>query len=190
MDHLLSTLGATATSSVIRDLLRLVDRPGIISLAGGLPAAESFPVERIREATAKALDALGTYGHTALQYGPTEGDTGLRHLLAARCAVAVEEVLVTSGSQQALDLVARALVDAGDAVVVESPAYIGTLQAVRTRSPWLIPIASDRHGIDVDALADRLASGLRPKLVSVVPTNAPFRYSFTVLLGWSYVAAR
>lgn len=169
MEQLLSTLGATATSSVIRDLLRLVDRPGIISLAGGLPAAESFPVERIREATRRALDTVATYGHAALQYGPTEGDTALRGVLAARQAAAVDEVIVTSGSQQALDLVARALVDPGDVVVVESPAYLGTLQALRTRSPQFEPVVCDRNGLDVEVLAQRLSDGLRPKLVSVVP---------------------
>ena len=108
MEHLLSRRAAGATSSVIRDLLRLVDRPGVLSLAGGLPAPEGFPVERIRLAAERALAGGGRYGVTALQYGPTEGDDELRGLAAARLGAPADEVLITTGSQQGLDLVARA----------------------------------------------------------------------------------
>ena len=158
MEHLLSRRAAGATSSVIRDLLRLVDRPGVLSLAGGLPAPEGFPVERLRVASERALAGTGRYGVAALQYGPTEGDDELRVLAAARLgAAAAEEVLITTGSQQGLDLVARALVDPGDVVVVEAPSYLGALQALRTCEPAFVAdtaaFLSDLRDEPLDELA-------------------------------------
>ena len=170
MEHQLSRRAAGATSSVIRDLLRLVERPGVLSLAGGLPAPEGFPVERLRLAAERALAGGGRYGVAALQYGPTEGDDELRALAAARLGSArQEDVLVTTGSQQGLDLVARALVDPGDVVVVEAPSYLGALQAFRTCEPVFVDIPIDGDGLRTDELEQRLAAGLRPKLLYTVP---------------------
>ncbi len=163
-----------ARRSEIRDLLRIVDRPDILSLAGGLPAPSALPVDRIRDAADRALSITGANGAAALQYGPTEGLDELRALAAAGTAGSprlrdADTTLVTTGSQQALDLVARALVDAGDAVGVEDPLYLGTRQVLEEHGARLVPIATDANGLDVDALADRLARGLRPKLVACVP---------------------
>ncbi len=170
MEALLSLRATEARSSVIRDLLRLVDRPGVLSLAGGLPAGDCFPVERIRAAADRALsEASGPLGLRALQYGTTEGDRELRELIAGRAGVAVERVLITAGSQQGLDLVGRALLDPGDPVVVEQPGYVGAIQALRTCGPQLVGVEIDRDGLRIERLAELLAGGLRPKLVYCVP---------------------
>jgi 2-aminoadipate transaminase len=169
MEHLLSRRAAGASSSVIRDLLRLVDRPGVLSLAGGLPAPEGFPVDRIRLAAERALAGGGRYGVTALQYGPTEGDDELRDLAAARLGAPAHDVLITTGSQQGLDLVARALVDPGDVVVVEAPSYLGALQALRACEPVFAEVGTDECGLRTDVLEDLLVAGLRPKLLYTVP---------------------
>lgn len=165
----LSALATTSTSSVLRDLLHLVDRPGVMSLAGGLPAAESFPIERLSVAAERAFAVGGTYGATALQYGPTEGDAELRAVLAETYACEADDLLVTTGSQQGLDLIARAVIDPGDTVVVEAPSYVGALQALRTCRPSLHAVPLDHDGLVTDDLARALRTGLRPKLVYVIP---------------------
>jgi 2-aminoadipate transaminase len=165
---LLSGRASASRSSVIRELLKLVERPGILSLAGGLPAPDGFPVEQLRAAANDVLDSAGVYGPAALQYGPTEGVQALRELLAARNGVDAEQVVVTTGSQQALDLIGRVLLDPGDAVVVEAPSYLGALQAFATWEPRFVALPSDADGLRVDVLAERLAGGLRPKLCYVV----------------------
>ncbi len=131
MEHLLSRRARSARSSVIRDLLKLIDQPGMLSLAGGLPAAECLAAGRIRQAAAATLDVAGPLGVRALQYGPTEGDASLRATVGERVGAPADRVLVTAGSQQALDLVARAVLDPGDVVVVEQPGYLGAIQALR-----------------------------------------------------------
>jgi 2-aminoadipate transaminase len=155
--------------SAIRDLLTLTARPEVISLAGGLPAADLLPRERIAAAAATALTDTA-----AVQYSETAGIARLREAVAAhesdRCgrAFGAADVVVTSGSQQALDLVARALLDPGDAVVVEDPAYVGALQVFQAAGAELHGIALDEGGMRVDLLADRLAAGLRPRIVHTV----------------------
>jgi 2-aminoadipate transaminase len=162
-------------SSVIRDLLNLVDRPEVISLAGGLPAPEAFPVAAIAEAAAEVL--AGDDAPSALQYSPTEGLAGLRTWVADRAGGEASGVLITSGSQQAFDLVVRALVEPGDPVALAEPAYVGAVQVLRLADAALVALPSDDDGLCVDALADRLHAGLRPRLVHVVsnfhnPTGA------------------
>lgn len=157
-----------AGSSAIRDLLEITERPGIVSLAGGLPNPATFPTEAIAAATAAALaeDPVA-----ALQYGPTEGYRPLRRWIAERNGLAPageDQVLVTSGSQQALELATRALVDPGGMVALADPAYVGALQAFRAAGVELAAIPSDADGLRVDVLADRLALGERPTLVYVV----------------------
>ena len=124
----LSTAARAVRGSAIRDLLALTARPEVISLAGGLPAPDLMPRARIAAVTAEVLDDTGP-----LQYGETAGLAALRAVLAgqetARCGRPVDGVLVTSGSQQGLDLVARAVLDPGDPVVVESPAAWNTCSA-------------------------------------------------------------
>lgn len=163
---LLSARARTATSSVIRDLLRLVDRPDMLSLAGGLPAPEHLPVARVVEAVGRVASPR------SLQYGPTEGMVELRTVVAAELGCDPSDVVVCTGSQQGLDLVARAVLDAGDTVVVEAPSYLGSLQSFRANGADLVAVPGDEHGMRVDLLADRLAGGLRPKLVSVVTNFA------------------
>ena len=171
--HLLSRRGRGATSSVIRDLLHLTNRSDVLSLAGGLPSPDSFPVGRLRESADAVLAGAGRYGPEAIQYGPTEGIPALRQWVAETYAARggecdAEDVLITTGSQQALDLLARALVDAGDDVVVEAPSYVGALQALAGTDPNLVPIEADRDGLRTDLLEARLAAGLRPRLCYVV----------------------
>src|SRR5437870_12257614 len=118
-------------SSAIRELLKITQRPEVISFAGGLPAPEVFPTERFREACTKVLN---TQGRQALQYGATEGYEPLREMIASHTArygvkAKPENVLITSGSQQALDLIAKLLINPGDRILVEALTYLGALQA-------------------------------------------------------------
>lgn len=162
-------------SSAVRDLLRLAERPDVLSLAGGFPAPEAIPTGRLRAGLERALGADGPYGPPALQYGATEGSAGLRGLLARRLAeaggapVAPDGVVVTSGAQQALDLLARVLVTPGDPVVVEAPGYVGTLQAFAAAGADLVAVPVDDDGLDTGDLEARLRRGLRPRAVVAVP---------------------
>lgn len=145
-------------SSVIRDILRLTRGGDVLSLAGGLPAPESFPVADVALAVAD-LDPA------ALQYAPTEGLDEVRAFVAQRLRAAgrdvtIDDVLVTSGSQQALSLIATALVDPGDLVAIEEPGYLGAIQALTPAEPTWLPVPVDAHGIDVDRLRDGPEPGL------------------------------
>lgn len=137
--------------SAIRDLLAITERPGVISLAGGLPAPELLPSERIARAAERALAAP-----SALQYGVTVGSPALRDVVHARESAKLGRdagaVLVTHGSQQALSLLAQALLDPGDAVIVEDPAYIGALQVFDTTRARVIGVPMDSGGMRVDEL--------------------------------------
>ena len=156
-------------SSAIRDLLTLTARPDVISLAGGLPDPDFIPRERISKA---AHDALGD--PSSVQYGETSGLRRLREVIAERESskigrtLDVSEVVITHGSQQGLSLLAQVLLDAGDVVVVEEPAYTGALQVFRTAQARLVPVQLDEDGMDTDALETKLAAGLRPKVVHTV----------------------
>ncbi len=160
---------ADVRGSAIRDLLTLTARPDVLSLAGGLPAADLLPRERIAEACAAALT-----DPASVQYGETAGLAQLREVVAAhesgRCGRAVEpgRVVVTTGSQQALDLLARVLLDPGDPVVVEDPVYVGALQVFQAAGAALHTVPVDADGLRVDVLEQLLATGLRPRLVHTV----------------------
>jgi 2-aminoadipate transaminase len=176
-DHaaLLSTSARQLGSSMIRDLLHLLEQPGVLSLAGGLPAADALPVERVRVAMLRALERPGRYGPAALQYGPTEGLAELRALVAAEHRTFdgrtdPDDVIVTTGSQQALDLISRVLLDRGDTVIVEVPSYLGALQAMSAWGPRFVGIRTDEHGMRTDELESQLGHGVRPKLCYLVPT--------------------
>lgn len=144
-------------------MLHLTEQPGMLSLAGGLPATEALPTLRIRQALAQVA------GPRSLQYGPTEGVRELRELLAHRFGASIDHVLVTSGAQQALDLIARAVIDEGDSAVVESPAYLGATQVLRGAGASITAVSSDDDGLDTGALGARVTGGRAPKLVYVVP---------------------
>ena len=141
--------------SAIREILKLTERPGIISLAGGLPSADLFPVEAMREATARVLRDTP---REALQYAGSEGFAPLREWVAAELrgqgmSASADHVLITSGSQQGLDLVGKVLVDAGSRVAVESPTYLGALQAFVVYEPEFVTVENDDDGPRPDSLA-------------------------------------
>jgi 2-aminoadipate transaminase len=154
-------------SSAIRDLLELTQRPEVISLAGGLPSPEAFPVEAITRAGA---EVLADGAEAALQYSTTEGHPGLRAWVAHRCPRPTDpnQVVITHGSQQALDLLVRATVRPGDTVALADPGYVGALQVFRLGRADLAGFPADGEGLRVDVLAARLTAGLRPALVYVV----------------------
>jgi len=156
-------------SSVIRELLKLTEQPDIISFAGGLPAPEVFPVKKFQQACNKVLE---TEAAQALQYSTTEGYRPLRELIAERIAryavdVTPENILITSGSQQALDFIGRVFINQGDHVVVESPTYLGALQAWNAYGAQYVSVPSDENGMDTDELEQALRVG--PKFIYVLP---------------------
>lgn len=156
-------------SSAIRELLKLTQRPEVISFAGGLPAPEVFPVERFKQACQKVLTDTPT---AALQYGPTEGYRPLRELIVAQMArygivATVDNVLITSGSQQALDLIAKLLINRGDRILVESPTYLGALQAFDLFGAEYVTVPIDDEGLQIDKLDSALRSG--PKFMYILP---------------------
>jgi len=158
-------------SSPVRDLLALTQRPEVISFAGGLPAPELFDVDGWRDAFAKAGD-----DRRNLQYATTEGNPALRGAIAARLTArglptTEDDLLVTTGSQQALTLVTTTLVEPGDVVAVEEPTYLAALQCFQLAGARIVPVASDEHGMVPEALAEVLERD-RPVLVYVVATFA------------------
>jgi 2-aminoadipate transaminase len=135
--------------SVLRELLKVTEQPGIINLAGGLPSPQTFPIEAIAQATQKVL---ADDGQGALQYAASEGYGPLREWVAADLrqqglTVQAAQVLITTGSQQGLDLVAKVLIDAGAKVLVERPTYLGALQAFAPMEPQIASVASDDDGV-------------------------------------------
>jgi DNA-binding transcriptional MocR family regulator len=159
-------------TSDIREILRVTERPSVISFAGGLPGANTFPVEELK---AVALDVLEKEGARALQYFTSEGHPVLREQIAHRmrerqgAAVSADEILVTAGSQQGLDLVAKAFLTPGDEVLCESPTYLGFIQAVQVFEPAFVEVPTDDQGMRIEALEDALARCRRPRLIYVVP---------------------
>jgi 2-aminoadipate transaminase len=156
-------------SSAIRELLKITQRPEVISLAGGLPAPDVFPVEKFQEACASALK---NHGPMALQYGATEGYEPLRELIARNMArygiiASAENVMITAGSQQALDLIAKLLINRGDRLLVEAPTYLGALQAFNVFGADYITVPMDNDGIRTDLMEAALRSG--PKFMYLLP---------------------
>ncbi len=161
-------------SSPVRDLLALIDRPEVISFAGGLPAAELFDLDGLRTAFDRVLSTPA--GRRHLQYAPTEGNPELRARVAARMTARglpteAGDLLVTTGSQQALTLIAAALLDPGAVVAVEEPTYLAALQCFQLAGARIVTVRSDAAGIDPAALAEVLATE-RPRLLYLVPTFA------------------
>ena len=145
---------ARMEASAIREILKVAERPDILSFAGGLPAPELFPIEALADAHARVLAREGA---AALQYSATEGFAPLRDWISARLRAAgidcdVEHTLITTGSQQGIDLAARVLVNPGDRVAVENPSYIAALQVFSGYEARFAAIASDGDGLQFDAL--------------------------------------
>ncbi|MFJ4780813.1 PLP-dependent aminotransferase family protein [Streptomyces sp. NPDC088762] len=162
---------ASVGASPVREILALTERPGVISFAGGLPAPELFDSEGLRASYDAAFAASA---QRALQYSTTEGVPELRAAVAGRAtarglATGPDDVLVTSGSQQALTLIAATLVEPGDVVLVENPTYLAALQCFGLAGARVIPVPCDEQGILPDALADIVARE-RPKLLYTIPT--------------------
>ncbi len=159
-------------TSAIRELFKLLGKPGIISFAGGFPDPAMFDVEGIRAASAAALSEDPG---AALQYGATEGYQPLREQLASFMAskgnqgVVPDNLIVTTGSQQALDLLGKTMISPGDKVIVEGPTFLATIQCFRLYGAQLISAPIDAHGVQVDTL-EALIAEHRPKMVYLIPT--------------------
>lgn len=156
--------------STVREILKLTAKPEVISFAGGLPAPELFPIDRIREATDTALTERG---REMLQYSTSEGMPELRELIAHRMSkgklkIDADNVLITTGSQQAVDMVARVMLDEGDRVIVENPTYVGMMTSWRPFYPEFSAVPTDDDGMLVDELEPILAQ--KHKLMYAIPT--------------------
>ena len=144
------------TPSVIREILKVTEKPGIISFAGGLPSPKTFPVSAFSAACEKVLREDG---NAALQYAASEGYAPLREMVASMLPWEVDPalVLITTGSQQGLDLIAKVLIDEGSRVLVETPTYLGALQAFSPMEPEIVSVASDGGGVDIADLGAKAA---------------------------------
>lgn len=157
------------SGSAIRELLKFTENPNIISFAGGMPAPELFPTAEFKAATDRVLSQRG---HLALQYGATEGYRPLREWIVAYMArygieAAPENILITSGSQQALDMIGRVLINPGDLILTEAPTYLGALQAWRSYQAEFTSVPIDDDGLQVERLEEALCAG--PKFMYILP---------------------
>lgn len=159
-------------ASEIRELLKITERPEVISFAGGLPAPELFPMEALAKVASKTILEDGM---KALQYSTTEGYAPLREKIACRmnkvCGTCVskDEILITSGSQQALDFIGKVFIDKGDEVLLESPSYLGAINAFRAYEPTFLEVETDDDGMLPEALEKALQQAKRPKFIYVIP---------------------
>ncbi len=168
-DHRYAQRTQRMGSSAIRELLKYSEKPDIISFAGGLPAPDVFPVEEFTEA---CIRVLRDYGPQALQYGSTEGYLPLREMIARHTErygidINPDNLMITSGSQQALDLLGKIFINRGDRILVESPTYLGALQAWNAYGAEYVAVPFDENGMITDALEEALRTG--PKFIYVLP---------------------
>lgn len=174
--HLLSEVNKRVTASAIRELLKVIGMPGMISFAGGLPTPEMFPAEELGEI---AKQVIASNPNKALQYGCTEGAASFKEELInllkkdENIEVSQDEMLVVSASQQGLDIVSKAFVDPGDAVIVAKPTYLGALQAFETYGADMVGVESDDCGIIAESLEEKLEdlkkAGRQCKFIYIVP---------------------
>lgn len=158
------------SSSAVREILKLTQGSSIISFAGGLPAEEFFPLDAVSEAFTRVVGG----GKSALQYGLTEGYKPLRESLCKRMAaknmiVTPDEMLLTTGSQQAIDLLTRVYIDEGDIILVESPTYLAAIQVFQAKGAKIYSVDSDSDGMILEDLSAKIAKH-NPKMVYVIPT--------------------
>jgi len=159
-------------ASDIREMLKFTQAPEVISFAGGLPAPECFPVEELKEASIRLLQQAG---RQAMQYSTTEGHLPLRRWIAARMRqrdgvdVKPDQILVTSGSQQGLDLSGKLFLDEGDVVFCESPTYLAAISALQAFRPCFVAVPTDDDGMVIEELEQRLRGNPRAKLIYVIP---------------------
>lgn len=160
------------TGSAIRDIFKLLDKPGMISFAGGNPSMRALEPELIRSIACEAIDR---YGASILQYGATEGLPALRQQAAkylsetAQVRCTAENILPVQGGSQAFDLLLKALINPNDVILVESPTFLGAIQAMRIYNARLIPMPMDEQGVIVEE-AEKLVKQYKPKLMYVIPT--------------------
>jgi 2-aminoadipate transaminase len=159
-------------ASDIRELLKLTDRPGMISFAGGLPAPELFPVERLKEITVRVLESSG---EEALQYATTEGFGPLRRRISDRMNrrygtnLTEQNILITSGSQQGLDFTGKIFLNEGDVLLCESPTYLGAINAFKAYGPRMLEVPTDNDGMLLDKLENILDTVENIKLIYTIP---------------------
>jgi 2-aminoadipate transaminase len=168
-DHRYAQRTQRMGSSVIRELLKLTESPEIISFAGGLPAPDVFPVDEFRSACDIVLSEVGAQ---ALQYSTTEGYLPLREMIARHTGrygiqVTADNIMITSGSQQALDLIGKVFINRGDRILVEEPTYLGALQAWNAYGAEYVTVPLDENGMNTDELEAALRTG--PKFIYVLP---------------------
>jgi 2-aminoadipate transaminase len=161
---------AAMSSSIIREILKFTQMPDVISFAGGLPAPELFPIRAFEEACSHVL---GTAGEKALQYSPTEGFIPLKEALAEKMQkynvpCEAHNILLTNGSQQALDLLGRIFIGPGDTIVTGKPTYLGALQAFKVYRPKIVGVPVDDKGMQVDVLEEALKTE-KPKFIYMLP---------------------
>lgn len=163
---LLAPRMAGMTASEIRELLKLIDQPDIISFAGGIPDPDLFPRDAVSRAYQRTLQS-NSLAANALQYSVSEGYLPLREWIGARTEVATDEIVITNGSQQGLDFIGKIMIGPGDAVVATTPTYLGALQAFSPYQPRYLTVPMDEHGIRTDLLPELLAQ--KPKFLYLVP---------------------
>jgi 2-aminoadipate transaminase len=175
IDGFLSTSGKSLKRSAIREILKLLERPGMISFAGGLPAPETFPVEDLKEIT---LEVLEKNGPEALQYGTTEGDPHLRKIMVERYKkegfnIDIGNLIITTGSQQAIDLIGRIFLDQGDYVICGLPSYLGAINTFLGYGAKLKGIPLDGSGMKTDVLEEEIINlknaGKKAKFIYIIP---------------------
>jgi len=168
-DHRYAQRMQRMSSSAVRELLKISERPDIISFAGGLPSPDVFPVDDFAAACDRVLSE---YGAKALQYGTTEGYLPLREMIARHTArygikITPENILITSGSQQALDLIGKVFINPGDSILVEDPTYLGAIQAWKAYGAEFVTVPMDDDGMVTERLEAALRAG--PKFIYVLP---------------------
>ncbi|MEN4010901.1 MAG: PLP-dependent aminotransferase family protein [Chloroflexota bacterium] len=168
-DHRYAQRTQRMKASAIRELLKITELPDVISFAGGLPAPEVFPIKEFKEACIRVLENQGAF---ALQYGATEGFLPLREMIARHTTrygiqISPDNVMITSGSQQALDLIGKVFINNGDRILVESPTYLGALQAWNTYGAEYITVRTDDNGMVTQDIEEALRAG--PKFIYVLP---------------------
>lgn len=170
-ESILATRTSRMGSSAIREILKVVSKPGIVSLAGGIPAPEAFPMEHIAKLTQQVLEK---YGSTALQYGTTEGFMPLREALVdyfkdLGITASADEIHITSGSQGVLDALGKVFISPGDTLAVEAPTYLGALQAFNPYEPKYVQMATDENGLIPESMEEVIRKH-HPKMVYLIPT--------------------
>jgi 2-aminoadipate transaminase len=174
-EQILSQGSKRMKRSAIRELLKLTNKPGLISFAGGLPSPLTFPIEQLKEISCEVLEKDGA---AALQYSTTEGDPVLRKLLSERYAkqglnITAENLIITTSSQQALDLIPKVLIDPGDKIIVGLPSYLGGIQSFHNYGANMIGVKHDKFGMSSQKLEEELnilkMVGEKPKFVYIIP---------------------